>query len=85
MPVTLPPGRLRLVTRPTSTGSNPLVNTIGTVVVAALASSAAIWLATITATGRRNNSATRLANRSAYHLQNGIRSRRSGPRRNYTP
>ena len=40
-PVTLPPGRLRLATRPSLTGSPPAKNTIGTVVVAALAASAA--------------------------------------------
>ena len=40
-PVTLPPGRLRLATRPTLTGSPPVAKTIGTVVVAALAASAA--------------------------------------------
>ena len=44
-PVTLPPGRLRLATRPTSTGSPPVTKTIGTVVVAALAASAAGVLA----------------------------------------
>src|SRR5262245_17186935 len=40
-PVTLPPGRLRLETRPSSTGSAPVANTIGIVAVAALAASAA--------------------------------------------
>jgi hypothetical protein len=39
--VTLPPGRFRLATRPFLTGSPPVVKTIGTVVVAALAASAA--------------------------------------------
>src|SRR5262249_46890428 len=39
-PVALPPGRLRLATRPTLTGSSPVVKTIGTVVVAALAARA---------------------------------------------
>src|SRR5262249_31109159 len=39
-PVTLPPGRLRLVTRPSLTGSPPVAKMIGTVVVAALAASA---------------------------------------------
>ena len=38
--MTLPPGRLRLATRPSSTGSSPIVNTIGMVVVAALAAMA---------------------------------------------
>jgi hypothetical protein len=36
-PVTLPPGRLRLATRPNLTGSPPLAKTIGIAVVAALA------------------------------------------------
>src|SRR5262249_46933882 len=39
-PVTLPPGRLRLGTRPSCTGSPPNSKTIGTVVVAALAARA---------------------------------------------
>src|SRR5262249_39977383 len=46
-PVTLPPGRLRLATRPNLTGSVPLANTIGIVVVAALAASAAGELVTM--------------------------------------
>ena len=37
MPVALPPGRLRLVTRPIFTGSAPMTNTMGIVDVAALA------------------------------------------------
>ena len=40
MPVTFPPGLFRLATRPAWTGSTPLVNTTGIVVVAALAASA---------------------------------------------
>src|SRR5262249_48891724 len=36
-PVMLPPGWLRLVTKPSRTGSEPVVKTIGMVVVAALA------------------------------------------------
>src|SRR5262245_24010014 len=39
-PVTLPPGLLRLATRPNPTGSSLPVSTIGTVVVAALAANA---------------------------------------------
>ena len=39
VPVTLPPGRLRLATSPASTGSPPAVNTIGMELVAALAAS----------------------------------------------
>ena len=41
MPVALPPGRARLATRPSLTGSSPTPKTIGIVVVAALAASAA--------------------------------------------
>jgi hypothetical protein len=37
IPVTLPPGRLRLCTRPARTGSAPLTKTIGMVWVAAMA------------------------------------------------
>src|SRR4051812_30983870 len=40
-PVTLPPGRRRLATKPDSTGSLPLVKTIGIVEVAAFAARAA--------------------------------------------
>ena len=40
-PVRLPPGRFRLATRPTSTGSAAISKTIGMVVVAAFAASAA--------------------------------------------
>jgi hypothetical protein len=40
----LPPGRLKLATRPSLTGSPPVTKTIGTVVVAALAASTAgVW------------------------------------------
>ena len=51
-PVRLPPGRLRLATRPSFTGSKPTRNTIGMVVVAALAATAAGPFATITLTRR---------------------------------
>src|SRR5262249_10301341 len=40
-PVTLPPGRFRLATKPSLIGSSPIVKTIGMVVVAAFAASAA--------------------------------------------
>jgi hypothetical protein len=43
-PVTLPPGRLRLATRPVWTGSPPALKTIGMVVVADLAAAAAVVL-----------------------------------------
>ena len=41
MPVALPPGRARLATRPSLTGSSPTPKTIGIVAVAALAASVA--------------------------------------------
>jgi hypothetical protein len=43
-PVILPPGGLRLVTRPDLTGSEPTPKTIGIVVVADLAATAAVGL-----------------------------------------
>src|SRR5262245_15677653 len=64
-PVTFPPGRARLATRPTRTGSSSAVMTIGIVVVAFLAASAAGLLpAKITSTFRRTNSDAKLGNRS---------------------
>ena len=64
-PVTLPPGRLRLATRPSLTGSSPTPKTIGIVAVAALAASAAgVPVATITATWRRTRSAASAGSRS---------------------
>jgi len=59
-PVTFPPGLLRLGTRPSSTGLPPLVNTIGIVVVAALAATTAGGApARIALTWRPTNSAAR--------------------------
>jgi hypothetical protein len=49
-PVRFPPGRLRLLTSPTSTGSTAVAKTIGIVAVAALAGSAAGPFAKITVT-----------------------------------
>ena len=66
IPVRLPPGRARLATRPSLTGSSPTPKTIGIVVVAALAASAA-WLpasVAITATRRRTKSAASAGRRS---------------------
>jgi len=63
-PVTLPLGRFRLATRPSLTGSLPVTNKIGTVVVAFLAASAASTLATMTFTGRRTSSSTSAGSRS---------------------
>jgi hypothetical protein len=58
-PVTLPPGRLKLATRPSFTGSPPVWNTIGMVDVAALAAIAGleVRVAAITSTRRRTSSA----------------------------
>lgn len=66
-PVTLPAGRLRLVTRPSPIGSPPVAKTTGTVAVACLAASAAGALpgVTITATSRRTRSAASSGSRSA--------------------
>jgi hypothetical protein len=52
--VILPPGRLKLTTRPAWTGSTPIMDTIGIVVVAALAATAAAMLpgVAMTLTGR---------------------------------
>src|SRR5262249_1584295 len=64
-PVALPPGRLRLATRPLMTGSSPVTTTIGTVVVAALAVLAELVFPTVRATCWRAKSATRAGNRWA--------------------
>ena len=64
-PVTLPPGRAILVTSPTSTGSLPVVKTIGIVVVAFFAASAAgVLVAAMTATRRLIRSAAKSGRRS---------------------
>ena len=59
LPVTLPPGRLRLVTSPLRTGSETAAKTIGIVVVASLAASAATGppIAAMTLTRWRTSSA----------------------------
>src|SRR5262245_12396658 len=63
-PVKLAPGRFRLATRPSRTGSVPVANTTGTVVAAALAANAPAVFATITAACRLIRSATRDGSRS---------------------
>jgi hypothetical protein len=65
-PVAFPPGRLRLATRPTSTGSPPDRNTIGIVAVADFAARAVAVppVATITAPRRRTRSAANAGKRS---------------------
>src|SRR6516225_4933534 len=66
-PVALPPGRARLATRPSLTGSSPALKTIGIVAVAALAASAATTpSAAITATRRRTKSAINAGKRSSW-------------------
>src|SRR5215472_7197869 len=68
-PVTLPPGRFRLATSPSLTGSVPSVNTIGIVAVAAFAASAATGeTVPITATCRRTSSAANAGSRSYWPL-----------------
>src|SRR5262249_28746767 len=64
-PVTLPPGRFKLATRPNLIGSFPVVNTIGTVEVAAFAASAAgVVVAANTVTLRPTRSAASAGSRS---------------------
>ena len=66
-PVRLPPGRARLATRPSLTGSSATTKTMGIVVVAALAANAAGGppVVAITATRRRTNSAASSGSRSS--------------------
>src|SRR5262245_41434038 len=64
-PVRLPPGRLRLVTRPSWTGSAAAKNTIGIVVVAVrAASTAGVLVEKMTVTGRRTNAPASAGKRS---------------------
>ena len=64
-PVTLPPGRFRLATRPSLTGSSPVAKTIGIVAVASLAARAAGKpLAQMTRAGRRTSSTASAGDRS---------------------
>jgi hypothetical protein len=63
-PVTLPPGRAKLVTRPPRTGSGAIAKTMGITAVACFRVGAAIAFVTITSTLRRMNSAAISAMRS---------------------
>src|SRR5262249_51251393 len=64
-PVRFPPGRARLATTPSPTGSWAAIKAIGIVVVAALAAGAAVVaLAAITVTCRRTSSAANSGSRS---------------------
>ena len=82
MPVALPPGRARLATRPSLTGSSPAMKTIGIVVVAAFAASAAI----VSDGGDHGDLPADQIGRQFRQpidfdlLPSGNRSRRSGPR-----
>src|SRR5262249_11920173 len=62
----LPPGRARLVTKPSLTGSSPVMKTMGIVGVAPLAATTAGGPPTVanTATCRRTNSAANAGSRS---------------------
>lgn len=65
----LPPGRLKLVTSPCSTGSLPVTKTIGIVVVARLAGRpAGVLVAAITLTCRRTRSAANSGRRLYWPL-----------------
>src|SRR5262245_37139546 len=64
MPVRLPPGRARLATRPSLTGSSAEMKTIGIEVVANLAASDAPATVVITVTRLRTKSAANSGNRS---------------------
>ncbi len=65
MPVTLPPGRARLATTPSFTGSAPARNTIGIVAVAAFAAiKAGVLPVAIKATLRFMSSAASAGRRS---------------------
>jgi hypothetical protein len=66
MPVTLPPGRFKLPTSPNTTGSAPMVKTIGIADVAVVAArtEGTPPVAAITATRWRTKSAANSGNRS---------------------
>src|SRR5262249_9795570 len=74
IPVALPPGRLRLATRPIFTGSAPMMKTMGIVSVAALAASVAAVLpgVTMAVTRRRTSSAARAGRRFILALRPAI-------------
>ena len=70
-PVTLPPGRARLATKPSPTGSPAFVITMGIEVVAFFAANAnGTPVTTIKSTLRRTNSAARLGRRSFFPSAN---------------
>ena len=72
-PVTLPPGRARLATKPAPTGSPAFVITMGMAVVAFLAANAdGVPEATIRSTLRRTKSAVSSGRRSSFSLRKSI-------------
>src|SRR5262249_31396722 len=82
MPVTLPLGRLRLVTRPNVTGSPALTKTIGIVDVAAFAARPE-WIpptAAIAVTWRRTKSEASAGNRHVLCLTRGPGAEITNPR-----
>jgi hypothetical protein len=64
IPVTLPPGRAKLATKPALTESDATAKTIGMVVVACFTTAAAPPYVTITSTCRRRNSAVKSLTRA---------------------
>src|SRR5262249_53443693 len=79
-PVVLPPGRLRLGTSPSITGSLPVTNTIGPVVVTALATSADGCFRRSRRPAGEPNQRPGQAIGQLDFPPSDIRSRRSGPR-----
>ncbi len=63
-PVTLPPGRAKLATKPLATGSLPIANTMGITDVACLTAGTAVPTVTMTLTFSSTNSAAIAAKRS---------------------
>ena len=72
--MTLPPGRLRLTTRPSATGLLPVTNTIGTVAVAVLAARAAATPpgVAMTVTGRFTRSAANFGSRPTFAVRPAV-------------
>ena len=63
-PVTFPPGLLKLATNPSRTGSSPVMNVIGIVLVASLTAATEGLFAKITVTRRLTSSAASAGSRS---------------------
>ena len=85
-PVTLPPGRARLATKPVPTGSAAAAKTIGMIDVACFAArTTGVPEVTMTSTLSRTNSAAISAQRSLRPRPSDTRSRRCGPRSSRAP